>query len=188
MKIYLSLILTFIGSAYSTFGTGFSESTNGIYIAVESWGKESMRPITNEPFASGDQLFFMGFCNTGRVELQYPPDPAYCIKIRMVSQDGTEIPKTRMGKMFGSEFDELHTLDPAHANTLLAEGSHEQNRDVRRAKPLPSPQQLFEIKKSGIYTMEIQMQMFLVHKNINPWTRELIRFSPIKIKIVKPPE
>lgn len=188
MKIYIYIIFVLIGSLFPSFATGFSDATNGVYLAVESWGKQQPSQITNEPFRFNDELVFLAYCNTGKVELQFHPDPAYFVKINMTSRDGKEVSKTFLGRRYGSKFEKLHVLDVPHVGILLAEGSYEQNNGQGMAKSFPSPQELFEMKEPGIYTMEIQMQMFLVHKNTNAWTRELIRFSPIKIHVEKPPE
>lgn len=70
--------------------------------------------------------------------------------------------------------------------SIVAQGTYDVADGVS-GPLLPAAKDLFQIDKPGIYTLEIQMQMFQIHKNTNQWTRELIRFSPIKIKIEKPP-
>jgi hypothetical protein len=57
------------------------------------------------------------------------------------------------------------------------------------ARFLPTPQELFQIEKPGIYKLEIQMQMFCPNsESVNKWHKELFQFSPVKIKVEKPPE
>lgn len=183
------MLLVMASAAHLASATGFSEKTNGVYLAIESWGKNS-RPlgrITNEPFLSSNELSFSAFCDSGKVELQYSPDPAQFVKIKMIDENGDEIPKTELGKKFGSKLDdELRPWKGRSVGTLLAWGSYKENRGQGMAKPLPPPEALFEISEPGIYTMEIQFQMFRLIRTPN-WKREPITFSPIKVKIEKPP-
>jgi hypothetical protein len=44
---------------------------------------------------------------------------------------------------------------------------------------------MFQIETPGIYTLEIEFQMFLIDKTANPWQRKLIRFAPVRVKVEK---
>ena len=173
--IIFAICMCFAGKI---FGAGFSETNNGIYLVVG--GAES---TTNEPIKFNEKLIFMPFCDTGSVYLTYP-DYDYSIKIKMFSPDGSEVQKTAKGKLFGSKFDQLHGYFDSHLHGTGASGPfHGMFSDL-----LPRPDELFVMDKAGVYTLEIQMQMFRGGGSLdtNAWSRNLIRFSPIKIKVERP--
>jgi hypothetical protein len=53
---------------------------------------------------------------------------------------------------------------------------------------LRKPDDFFQVEKPGIYTLEIQMQMFRYVSSYDPVERSkwLFRFSPVKIRVEKP--
>jgi hypothetical protein len=169
------------------FATGLSVPTNGVYLAVGGW-RGGSGGVTNEPFSAGDGLVFLTFCNTGQVELVYPLDLAYGVKVKMIAPDGSQVQKTRLGRTLGSRFDQLRDYRDTRTGIIPAWGSYEDNKSLGGGRLLPTPKALFLMKKPGVYTMEIEMQMFRVIKGTNSWSRELFRFSPIRIKVEKEPE
>lgn len=187
--VYISILFASL-STCGVLATGFSETNDGFYIAISG-------SSTNEPVASNDPLSWRPFCtrSTAATEFNYP-DPARGIKIKMLDFRGKQIRRTELGKSYGTKFDKLSRFQdiiPAphagyssgHVGSILAKGSYN-DTDAVSGPLLPSAQDLFQIQKPGIYTLEIQMQMFLIHKTANQWTRKLIRFSPVKIKVVMP--
>jgi hypothetical protein len=191
-KIILLLLLFVVcmATVSKSFAVILSETNSGIYIGISG-------TRTNTPLQFNDRLVWRPFCNTGMVSLNYP-DPNYGIKIKMFGPDGNEVTKTKLGESFGLNFDQVHSYkDVIHTGLMGYHSSHmggieAQGRYDERDGPLlsgpllPAPKELFQIEKPGIYTLEIQMQMFRVIKSTNQWTRELIQFSPIKIRVEKP--
>jgi len=175
--IISSVICTFW--SIQAFGTGFSETNNGIYLAVG--GSVS----TNEPIKFDERLAYMPFCATGNIWLSQA-EPVYGTKIKMIAPDGKEVPKTPLGQSYGSKFDQLHSYKDAHLGGIGASGPYQGMFSGLLARP----NELFIMEKPGIYTLEIQMQMFrhTGSPDTNEWSRNLIRFSPIKIKVGKPLE
>ena len=165
---------------------GLSMPNGGIYLAIGAIRHE--RAITNEPIQFNDRLIWMPFCETGQVELSYPLDPAYGVRIKMTDLDGKEIVKTSLGSHFGSKFDRLHNFTETQTYPCIAEGAYKDNQELGGAKQLLTPKDLFQIQKPGIYTLTIEMQMFRVLKNTNQWSRKLVHFSPIRIRVEKPPD
>jgi hypothetical protein len=176
-------------------GTGLSAATNGVYLAVGAPGS------TNEPVRFDAELIFLPFCDTGQVELNLS-SPPYGIKIRMWGADGQDVPKTALGKTFGSKWDS--TWDSFQDSLVEGKGEGPGYHDRRRTgvsawgpftnnpglgggKLLPAPKDLFRMDKPGVYTLEIQMQMARVNMGTNQLTRRLVRFSPVRITVVKPP-
>ena len=196
----LLLLLAFAPLLPCAFATGLSLQTNGIYLAISGWPPDADGIVTNEPIRFDKLLVFMPFCDTSKVELIYPLDPAYGVKIEMIAPGGKEAPRTTLGKRFGSKFDRLHSITDTRPYPIDAGGSYRDNEGLGGARffnnypvgtvqPALTPRDLFEMKAPGVYTLEIQMQMFRFDpKSTNAWNEELIRFSPVRIKVEKPPD
>lgn len=182
------LLLTFMGLAANICAAGISSTTNGVYLVVGA--ARHALAITNEPIQFDDRLVWMAYCDTGKIELSCPLDVAYGVKIKMTDTNGMDVAKTAMGKQFGSKFENLHKITDSKVYPELAWGSFKENLGMGGARFLPTPKELFQIKTPGIYTLEIQMQMFRYVASHDPDERSktLFRFSPIKIKVEKPEE
>ncbi|MCX6925944.1 MAG: hypothetical protein NT154_22470 [Verrucomicrobia bacterium] len=186
----------------SVFGVGLSAPTNGVYWAIGAWRNGA--GVTNEPIRLDDVLIFAVFCNTGQVELSYPLDPAYGAKVRMTDADGKNVPKTALGKRFGSKFDQLRTvLDtrmygipawgpyPAQDNPGLggAKFFYSRQAGARELPPQLTPKDLFKMAKPGVYTLQIELKMFRFNPtSTNAWNFDPFCFSPVAIKVQKPSE
>ena len=173
-------------SITNIFGAGISAKTNDLYLVVQAvTSTNGMTAITNEPIQFDDRLVWMTFCETGEVELRL--DSAHCIKMSMTDSNGNDIQQTALGQKFGFLFDQLKVFsDIKRPAPTMATGAYKDNWELGGGHLLPTPEQLFKIRKPGIYTLVVQIQVFEVFKNTSPWTRNLIRFSPVKIKIEKP--
>jgi len=148
-------------------------------------------PSTNEPIRFDDKLVWRAFCNTGVVTLNYP-DPQYGLKVSLRGPDGRAVAKTKLGKGFGTDFENVHNYADAvhgwHMGIVDAQGSYDGRQGALSGPLLPSPKDLFQIEKPGTYVLEIQMQMFRVNKTTNQWSRELLRFSPVRVLVERPPD
>jgi hypothetical protein len=175
-QIIISLTICLL-SSFRAFATGLSETNQGIYLAVGA-------PFsTNEPIRFDMLLAYMPCCNTGNVELAIAP-PAYGIRIKMVGPDGKEASKTPLGHSYGSKFDQWHKYNDARLGGICACGPYK----GLLGGVLPSAKELFIMDESGIYTLEVQMQMFRTGAcpDTNAATRNPIQFSPVAIKVEKP--
>jgi hypothetical protein len=178
MRSYVIIALAFsLASSTWVLGTGLSETNQGVYLAIG--GDRS----TNDPIRFDERLAYYPFCNTGDVLLAEAPFE-YGARIRMVGPDGQEVPKTPLGQTFGSRFDQLHNYRDARLGSICACGPY----TGLLGSVLPSAKELFVMKAPGIYTLEIQMQMFRSGSppDTNAATRNPIQFSPVRIKIQKP--
>jgi hypothetical protein len=189
MKIIQILLFGFCCSIPNALATGFSETNGGFYIALSG-------SSTNEPIACGDPLSWRPFSIRSKdsAEFNYP-DRSYGIKLTMLDAAGKEVPKTKLGAEFGIKFEQLRSFQDivptprtgyssVQIASILVQGAYD-DTDAVSGPLLPAVNDLFQITKPGIYTLEIQMQMFLIHKDTNQWTRELIRFTPVSIKVQK---
>jgi hypothetical protein len=197
--LLLGVILIWSPSAYAT---GLSAPTNGVYLAVGAWPQPASGSGTNQPIRFDETLIFLTFCNTGQVELKYPLDPAYGVKVRMTDAAGKDVSATSLGKRFGSKFDSLRTITDTRVYPIVAWGSYQDNPGLGGARFLCdrhkgaigaptglAPKDLFEMTKPGVYTLEIQLKMFRFDpKSTNAWNYEPFCFSPLTIKAEKPGE
>jgi hypothetical protein len=132
--------------------------SNGVYVAAIAW---KGGPITNTPFRFDAELVWMPFHDSGEVKLLYPLDPSYLVKIRMLDDEGKEVPKFKDTR-----------LQP-----ISAWGPYTNNPALGGGNLLSSPKDLFEMKKPGIYTMEIEMQLFRQIPATNAaWSEHILLF------------
>jgi hypothetical protein len=189
MKPYAFLCFSGLLLVRSLSGAELSDTNNGVYVAI---GGSS----TNDLVDFDERIVWRPFCNTGAVELNYP-DPSYGVRIRMTGPDGNEVSKTALGLSFGTKFDKVQRFEDttggvgagyhsSHTGVISAHGNYDERDSALTGPLLPSPKQLFQMGTPGIYVMEIQLQMFQVAKGTNLWTRQLIQFAPIKIRVKKP--
>ena len=110
--------------------------------------------------------------------------------MRMFGPDGKEVKKTWTGRDFGTKWEKLHSYKDTKLQPIWAWGSFEENKGESSGSNLPPPQELFQMEESGIYTMEIEIQVFryVPTKDTELWFKNLLRFSPIRIKVEKPPD
>ncbi len=189
--VIVSLIISFAAGYLSLAGI-MSEPTNGIYLAVvERNFLHGPDPGTNEPFRFDNRLAWAVYCNTGRVGIWFPLDPAYGVKVKMFGPSGKEVKRTSLGRDYGTKWDKLHSNKDTRLQSVQAWGSFEENKGQSSAGgSLPAPQELFKMDEPGTYTMEVEIQLFRhpSTRDTDAWSRNLLRFSPIKIKVEKPPD
>jgi hypothetical protein len=78
----------------------------------------------------------------------------------------------------------------ANRQKMIIQTDSKENQGESSGGILPAPKELFEMKDPGLYTMEIEMQMFryVATRDTDVWFRNLLCFSPIRIKVENPPE
>lgn len=121
---------------------------------------------------------------------RYDVNSKYFMRIKMTDSAGNEVSKTGLGKQFGSKFDSLRLITDSKVGTAIAQGSYKDNPNGEgETIILRKPDEFFQMDKLGIYTLEIQMQMFRYVPSYDPVERSktLFRFSLVKIKVEKPP-
>lgn len=188
LRIFLLPVILFTAIP-SLRAAGISDLTNGVYLVISGWP-------TNDPVRYDTSLVFMPFCNTGKVNLTYQLDPAYSVKIEMLNSNGVEVPKTKIGKRFGSKFAQPENCNQGRPYNFTAGGPYSSNMGMGGARPFsnyPSfeawlrPEDLFKIEKPGLYSMQIQMQMFYRNpSSTNAWQQDRFEFSPITVSVIKP--
>jgi hypothetical protein len=184
-RLFVFICLICVSQA---FGAGVSQVTNGVYVVVAAWGEDGA--VTNEPIPFEDKIIFKLFNDkTNRLEaFNYPRDPAFGLKIKMLDAHGKEVLKTELGKKFGSRWNQLYGFGDTHLQTAFAYGSYKDDPGLGGAQILPPASKLFQMQIPGIYTLEMQMQIFrhTGSNDLEEQHRNLICFSPVKIQVEKP--
>ena len=185
-KQTMAFCLVCLASISQASGTSLSETNNGLFLA---FGGEHSG--TNEPMRFDERIVWRPFCVTNtdksNIELQYP-NARYGIIMRMTGPDGKEVSKTGLGDIWGSgsKWNQLHSYKDSRLSETFA-GPYRPHVGAGGGQWLPAPKDLFEMEKPGVYTLEIQMQMFRHTGSTDPdeQHRNLIHFSPVKIKVEK---
>jgi hypothetical protein len=185
MKKPLILFLICLTSLSKALGANLSATNNEIFIAI-SGGMSA----TNGAVLFNKRLVWLPFCATNTsgalIDFNYPSFK-YGMKIKMTEPNGKEVSKTSFGKTCGSKWNQLYSYKDSRLSGISAAGPYQPEFG---GQFLPAPNELFEMDKPGIYTLEIQMQMFRHTGSTDPdeQHRNLIQFSPVKIKVEKPME
>ncbi len=163
----------------------FSLPTNGIYVAVSSPNPDW--PATNTTVRWDERLGWSPFSDKGRVPLMFAVDPAYFAKLKLLDSQGKEVPRTRLGRTYGSKFDKLKSYKTTRLQGVSAWGSYHENKGLGAGIYLTAPKDLFQIEKPGTYTLQIEMQMFryTASPKLEDWTTNLLRFSPITVTVLR---
>lgn len=175
----------------------FSRATNGVYVGVCGQSTVSVKDtawVSNSlPIACSDKLLIGIFCSTGAVRVLYPLDCDYFVKFGMRDAAGLSVTKTAVGDRWGSQFDRF-PAKPGRSNRnrmagLEVAGSHETDNPALSFGPvLPSPQDLFQMKRGGIYDLTLAVHLMKRRMLTNGWTWDPIMIPPFTVKVEKPPE
>jgi hypothetical protein len=114
----------------------------------------------------------------------------YFIKIEMHDANGNMVPKTDLGKEYGSKCDEVvaYASKLHHAHGIFASGNITNNPGLGGGYLLSSPDQLFKMTNAGVYSMKFEIQLIHARFFGGSWTNfssDVIHFSPINLKIQK---
>jgi len=188
-RLILTLLTGCILSA-DALAVGLSNTNSGIYVAVMA--RRASEPgviVYGDPIRFDDGLFWCPFCTAGSAMLSYP-SPSYGVKVKMIGADGVEVPKTRLGKTFGSKWDRLHSYKDDHLRPVEAQGHYDARGGGYGGPFLPSPVDLFEMKKPGTYTLEMEIQLFryTASLDLGAWKTNLVHLSAIRLNVEKPPD
>jgi hypothetical protein len=116
-------------------------------------------------------------------------DLSSAFKLKLHAPDGKEVPKTALGQTIGVNFDAVRTFGKLPPGTKLT------YLDIMSGMPFHVPEQPFPVLKDcfamdrpGIYTLELQMQLFRIIDKppYGPEPEELLRFPPMILKVNRP--
>jgi hypothetical protein len=105
---------------------------------------------------------------------------------RLVSSNGTQVPKTRLGESLGKDFFRLNDFSRDSIQRALSHPNELERLRVNGTNGAGGniwyrPSYLFQIKSTGLYTLELRLQVFGKQANTNSYTRH--RFPLVKIPI-----
>jgi hypothetical protein len=202
-KAFSIFILCTLGTVLCSGKLYLSNTNNDLYVGVCGHSVsvvEILRTntawITNvAPIRYDDGLVLMGFCRTNDISLLSPINEDYFIRFQMFDWNGKPVVKTLKGGKWGNQFDGLENALKEHFRKVMnqmtiwgAQGPHTNWSPLHSMAPfrLPSPKDLFEIEKSGLYDLKLEVHLLRQHMTTNGWTWDLVTIPPFTVKVEKP--
>jgi hypothetical protein len=174
------LVCLLLASAAS--GTELSATNSEVYYAIEGASD------TNSVIQCDNKLVWSAFSTSVPIELNYP-NVEYGIKIKMTAPDGSVVKKTELGSQYGTRFDRVKKPEDAfprrHLGCIMAERWYDARGGPMSGPLLPAPRDLFAMKNPGIYRLEIEMMFFRVNRGTNGFSRDILRYPPVTLKVKK---
>lgn len=151
---------------------------------------EGTRVVLAKEFDSSKPIYFDFFSTTNRPFVLYNLRPEYGFRISAATETGEPVKPTHKGAKYGKNFDALKGYDdeaipPQRWKTVAGLPNSYHGYGAR----MPAPDELFNFKKPGKYTMTIEAACF-PNRYFPPHPRPktncyLVKFPPVKIQVVK---
>jgi hypothetical protein len=158
----------------------FSATNQGIYICFRGTKTNGLVGFDDDlkwrPIADDDVML-------------HSLDLSYGFKMNLRGPDGKAVPKKGPGETIGAHFDSVKTMKDLPTGIKLTYLGIMGGRPLHvREQPFPVLKDCFAIDKPGIYTLELQMQLFrIIEKQpYGPEPEELVRFPPMTITVNEP--
>jgi hypothetical protein len=132
-----------------------------------------------------DGLQWRVSCEKQHSLLHYP-DLSSGFKMNLRGPNGKEVARTALGQTIGVNFDAVKNRETLPPGTRLSELSFLAGfPGFGPTLPLPLLKDCFVMDKPGIYTLELQIQLFKIPYDnaMEPGLEELLRFPPMTIKV-----
>jgi hypothetical protein len=153
-------------------------TSNGLELILFVENRASIKPA--------EQIIYT-FVGTNQWELAMPK-PEYFCAARLVSTNGTLVPKTRLCETLGKDFFRLNDYSrdsiqrasshPNQLNRIRVNGTNGAGGNIWYR-----PNDLFKINQSGRYTLELRFQVFGVELNTGATNYHLERFPLVRIPV-----
>jgi hypothetical protein len=205
----IGLLLAFSGRAFSvavfllsaTYVTGgeeivLSSPTNGVYVGITTLSPSiafKVAAYTNStPFNCEDSLKLLLFSAQGSCHIAYPQKNAHFMRFEMINAKGKKVPKTVIGKAWGSSFGKVSKRMgrefsiAEYAVPLFVERSHKNLESIACGPSLPSPLELFDLKEDGLYFLNIEV--FVLKAVLSPegkitkWESTTLCLGPVRVQ------
>ena len=148
--------------------------------------------VSAKEFDSSKPIYYQVYSTTNKPYIFFILQPQYGFKISASSESGEVVMPGIKGVKYGSNFDSLKIFDTNHIDTTgrrYPYWSVTASVDVpeigRRISP---PDELFDLKKPGKYTMTIETACFVCrdypprYKSTNYF---LVKFPPVTLQVIK---
>jgi hypothetical protein len=174
-----------------------TKTIEGIYIGVFS-----SNVTTNNTPPDNKLNFCIWQTTTNNQEIVYMPTaPEYVYQLELLDTNGIALPKTELCKNIGVKYWDFAPSFAKDSGFKLAEEHIVNGQGIGarylffphrsgyfNGEPFYSPNDLFEIKNPGNYTLRIRFQ-FIVASETNVYkTAHIVRFPPLIYPLVKSPE
>jgi len=159
----------------------FSATNQGVYISI-------IGTKSNGLTGFDDGLQWRVFCES-QYSMLHSLDLPSGFKMNLTGPDGKEVPKIGPGKTIGVNFEAVKTMEKLPPGAIASELNFTSGiGDIVGANPLQRIEDCFAMDKPGIYTLELQIQLFRNKYSAagEPGPEELLRFPPMTIKLNRP--
>jgi hypothetical protein len=172
-----------------------SEPNQNVFVGVSDGSTASLSNadwLTNAvPIRYDHEMFIVYFCKTNGVNLRVPLDYSRFIIFQMHDSKGREVQPTAKGLYWGSDITNFPDMSSRRTQDRTAPTGGEPYTGSISNFPggmsLPRPNDLFEMKESGIYqltlTVHLMKQRMLA---TNDWTWDPVAIPPVSVKVEKP--
>jgi hypothetical protein len=146
-------------------------------------------------FNANKHILFGFALTTNQVSLLFALRPEYGFRLSAATENGKPVELTSRGAKYGRNFDELTGYEKNAIDPSLGGGRSPHwfvigpSSDRPMFGSLPSPDELFNLKEPGQYTMSIETACYLkgdyTLKIDNPTNYCLVKFPPVKLTVIK---
>lgn len=155
--------------------------------------------VSVKEFDSGRPIYYGFAMTTNKYTDMFLLRPEYGLRISATGEDGRLVELTGVGSMLGRHFDDLKEFD----KKVIAPNQGKSQDPIRNPQmvtppyttaiieySISPPDQLFNFKTPGKYTVTIEMACFLSREYIphiqnNSTNYDLIKFPPVKLTVIK---
>lgn len=195
-SVALALLATNVCAEQSNQEPGFVEIkaletkvVDGFFIGLAGRAIGASDYSTNST-SPDDELFYVPWTTSDPAWVVVPAEPEYAYQVELLDTNGVAVPKTELGKRFGTKFFDFNTT-PSKKGIAIRP-----LRANKKGKPVPTPclfyphhtSDLFKIDKPGHYTLRIRFQILTFPRtgpNRRDYTNDLIRFPPMAYPLFK---
>jgi len=169
-----------------------TKAIDGFYIGVASSAF-----TTNDTPVDDKLIFGVWKTTTNNYAMVYiPTEPEYAYQVELLDTNGTAMPKTRLGEQVGRRFFALDTTFSSEGAQLRRAYATDKpgfpsqylffpSKPGHGGRPVYSPNDLFDIKKPGRFTLRIQFQIIVRTGTGKNKTAHIVRFPPLDYPLVK---
>jgi hypothetical protein len=187
MKLCILAISVAYVASTNAMAVSLTETNRGIYLAFAGWRPPQPGFVASERIRSDDKIVWSAFSTNGAINLSYA-EPSYGLRVRMLSAEGKEVKPSALGRSYGSNWLLLRSYKDTRLGSTCAQGVYDGRNGGFTGPMIASPKDLFEMKSPGVYTMELEAQIFIHSGSTDPktWQTNLLHFGPLKIGVENP--
>lgn len=152
-----------------------STSRPNVYLAPDEEAVVYFFTTREDPHLSG----------TNDLLIEMPCEPEFLAEIEATDHRGAAVPRTRLGKKWGSKFSSLSGRRP-RMQVYAAVTTNFSSVGLPGGLILPPPSALLKLETPGTYTLSLRFQGFVRPVTAQTGRWELVRTLPLQVKVANP--